>query len=302
MVKGEKMKFDRIHLGLFGGEGAAPAAGTDAGEVSADMAEKSETGSDAGSKTEKAPEETENRSAESSEKDRRTRFEELMRGEYRDLFAERTQKIIDRRFAETKAMEERLKGQDELVSRLAQKYGTDDIGRLIEALDGDDEMWQSAADAADMSVEQYRKYQKLERENAKLRAAATQNEAKKHAQLRLEAWKEEGEAVRKKYPAFSFETELKNENFAKMLRAGVSVSAAYQALHHDEIVAAESARAASDAERRITETIRARGERPGENGAQAEAGVTFKKDVSKLTRAERAEIAKRAMLGGKIEF
>ena len=101
---------------------------------------------------------------------------------------------------------------------------------------------------------------------------------------------------------YKVHVELKNENFAKMLRAGVSVSAAYQALHHDEIVAAESARAASDAERRITETIRARGERPGENGAQAEAGVTFKKDVSKLTRAERAEIAKRAMLGGKIEF
>ena len=299
------MKLHKINLYLFGGEGAAPDAGTGAGgAAAADAAASAKEGPDAEGMAEETSEKKSPQAAggESSEKQRRARFEELMRGEYKDLFAERTQKIIDRRFAETKAMEERLKGQNELVSRLAQKYGTDDIGRLIEALDGDDEMWQSAADAADMSVEQYRKYQKLERENAKLRAAATQSEAKKHAQLRLEAWKEEGEAVRKKYPAFSFETELKNENFARMLRAGVSVSAAYQALHHDEIVAAESARAASDAERRITETIRARGERPGENGAQAEAGVTFKKDVSKLTRAERAEIAKRAMLGGKIEF
>ena len=298
------MKLHKINLYLFG-EGAAPAAGTDVGgAAAADAAASAKEGPDAEGMSEGTSEKVSPQAAggESSEKQRRARFEELMRGEYKDLFAERAQKIIDRRFAQTKAMEQRLGKQEELISRLAEKYGTNDVSRLVEALDADDEMWRSAADAADMSVDQYRKYQKLERENARLRAAATEAEAKKHAQERISAWREEGEAVRAKYPSFSFETELKNENFARMLRAGVSVSAAYQALHHDEIVAAESARAASDAEKRLSETIRARGERPGENGAQAEAGVTFKKDVSKLTRAERAELAKLAMRGGKIEF
>lgn len=297
------MKTKKINLCLFGGEGAAaPAGGTgDAGAVTAETPEKGDTAAGCHAETE-GQKETRAGSAADAEKEKRARFEELMRGEYKDLFTERTQKIIDKRFAETKALEERMAGQEELISRLAERYGTEDVGELLRAVDGDDTMWKAAADAVDMSVPQYRAYRNMERENAKLRAAQTDAVAKKNAQERLAAWQREGEAVKEKYPAFSFETELKNENFSKMLRAGVSVAAAYQALHHDEIVASETSRAATDAERRVTETIRARGERPVENGASADAGVLTKRDVSRLTRAERAELARQAMLGGKIEF
>lgn len=305
------MKTKKINLCLFGGEGAAPAAaGT--GDASAASESTAKEGSAAGSMTDGTTEtvtppevgapETPHDDGAESEKERRARFDEMLRGEYKDLFNERMQKIIDKRFAKTKGLEEKVAGQEELISRLAERYGTSDAAELADAIDKDDALWKSAADASDMSVEQYRSYQNMARENARLRAEHTEAVARKNAEARLAGWQREGEAVKAKYPSFSFEAELANEEFAKMLRAGVSVSAAYQALHHDEILADAASRAASDAERRITENIRARGERPAENGTGAGAGVIAKKDVSKLTRAERADIARRAMLGGKIEF
>lgn len=293
----------KMNLQLFGGEGIAPAqsAGSQQAPISAP---DDNTGNmkDTADKVTAAVDTEETGTSTDPERDRKAKFDALIAGEYKDLFEKRVQGIINRRFAENKSMEEKLKSQGELISRLSEKYGTDDMPALLKAVDEDDELWKSVADASDMSVEQYRTYRRLERENAALRAHEAEEKARKAAAERLAVWQREGEAVRAKYPDFAFETELQNESFSRMLRSGVSVEAAYRALHHDDILAGETARAAAEAERRITENIRARGERPGEAGAAGDAGVMVRRDVSKLTRAQRAEIAKRAMMGGKIEF
>ena len=61
-------------------------------------------------------------------------------------------------------------------------------------------------------------------------------------------------------------------------------------------------KATAQVEKTVTDNIRARGARPQENGAAPKSAVVVKDDVSKLTPADRAEIARRAAMGETITF
>ncbi len=69
-----------------------------------------------------------------------------------------------------------------------------------------------------------------------------------------------------------------------------------------QLLAETAQKAAAERERALTEDIRARGSRPPENGAGAQRGVTAGIRVDKLTPAQRAQIAQRAMRGERVTF
>ena len=87
-----------------------------------------------------------------------------------------------------------------------------------------------------------------------------------------------------------------------MLKAGVPVQHAYEVIHMDAIKAGVAQSAAQTAARQVTDNVRARGARPAENGVSSGSGFLVKSDVSKLTKKDRAEIARRAAHGEKIVF
>ena len=89
-----------------------------------------------------------------------------------------------------------------------------------------------------------------------------------------------------------------NPDFLALLQRGVSVEQAYKVLHMDDFLS----KATAQAEKTVTDNIRARGARPQENGAAPKSAVVVKDDVSKLTPADRAEIARRAAMGETITF
>ena len=55
-------------------------------------------------------------------------------------------------------------------------------------------------------------------------------------------------------------------------------------------------------EKQVVDGIRAKGARPAEVGMTSSSGFIIKDDASKLTRQDRAEIARRATMGEKIRF
>lgn len=87
-----------------------------------------------------------------------------------------------------------------------------------------------------------------------------------------------------------------------MLKSGVDVATAYKAAHMDEIMTEAMKNTQEEAEKRVTDNIRAQGNRPVENGSSKRSPFTIKNDVTKLTKAERAEIARRAERGERITF
>ena len=143
----------------------------------------------------------------------------------------------------------------------------------------------------------------LQDEAAQARSLARKRRSAELAAARmLRSWAEEAEALRNKLPAFDLAAESRDGRFRAMLRSGVPLELAYRALHTEELLREGMYGAAAAAERRIVDNIRARGARPVEAGAAGQGGFTVREDVSRLSRQERADIARRAAKGELISF
>ena len=140
--------------------------------------------------------------------------------------------------------------------------------------------------------------EQLRKENA----AARGERDHARAQLQVESWMKEAAEVSEKWPQFRFEEELKREDFGRLLRAGVSVEHAFQVVHADELMQSAMAATANNVAAQTAANIAARGQRPRENGATSGGAAVIKSDVSKLTRADRKEIARRVRMGENITF
>lgn len=236
--------------------------------------------------------------------DRKKRYRDLMNGEFKDLYTEDTQRIIDRRFRQAKAAEEQLSKNQPIIDMLMDRYKiTDgDPAKLQKAIDADNALWAKAADEAGMSVEQYKEFQRIKRENKTLLAEQQARRTRETVDRQAQAWIQEAYAMRELYPHFDLGTEMQDRQFMSMLKSGVPVRTAYEVRHMEEIKKAVEQSAAKATEKQVVDTIRAKGMRPAENGTAAQSGFTVKDDVSKLSKKDRAEIARRVARGEKITF
>ena len=280
--------------------GKQPSGTTDAGAVN-----------DAHSTPHAAGEETNpgvQQSAPSTLEDRRKAFREMVNGEFKDVFTEEMQRIINRRFSDTRTLESQMQAQQPIIDMLLLRHNIadGDMKKLSEAMDKDTAFWREAAEEAGMSEEQYKVFLKSRIENAAYKKAEEgrqQNEqARERARADARRWYQEGEALKARFPNFDLEAELTDPYFVSMLRSGTPVEHAYKVKYFDEIMQNAMQITATTTEKQVVDSIRAKGTRPAENGISAQSAFTIRDDASKLTKRERAEIARQAMRGEKIVF
>ncbi len=294
----------------FGKQPTAEGVSTDGAVVASD-AGKGDTGT-AKSAENTVAEEQKTTEAPKSREERRRAYDEYIKGEGKEFYAEDTQQIVSKRVKDLKAMEEKMGKLQPFMDALADKYNlsSDDLEGLMKAIQGDREFFAEAAAEAGMdNPETYRQFREAQRQSKAFEDAKKAQQAREEAARRqsfveqkMQAWQTEAEGVKAKYPNFNFEADSANPQFMSMLRSGVGIEAAYRALHHDEIVAGAVSDAKSRTEKSVVDNIRAKGARPVENGTSSASAFTYKSDVSKLNRADRAEIARRAARGEKIVF
>lgn len=237
--------------------------------------------------------------------ERKKAYFDFISGEdMKDIHTQETQRMINRRFKEVKGMEDSLNAQKPILDMLMQRYkiADGDIKGLQAAIEKDTSYWESAAEEAGLTVEQYQQMQKLQRENAELRALRQRQQAQQQANQQLAKWMQEGESLKTVYKGFDLQREVQNPQFLSMLKAGVPVKNAYEVIHMDDIMAGVQRMTATATEKQVTDNIRAKGQRPQENGTSSQSAFTVKDDVRKLTKADRAEIARRAARGEQIVF
>lgn len=236
--------------------------------------------------------------------DKRKAFRALVDGEYKDQYTEDTQRIIDRRFRETKNLETQLSQQKPILDMLMQRYkiADGDLGKLTQAIENDNAYWSQAAEEAGMSVEQYKQFQKLQRENAQLLQAQRRSQNQQAAEKQLQKWYQEAEAMKADYPDFDLGRESQDPLFLSMLRSGVPVKLAYEVMHMDEIKSTVAQTTAQQTEKQVVEGIRAKGARPAENGTSSQSGFVVKDDPAKWTKKDRAEIVRRVQRGEQIKL
>lgn len=233
-------------------------------------------------------------------KDGKASFEELISGEYKDEFSERVQQIINKRFKDTKRLEDFQGGVTPILEILAQKYGVDasDVKALSNALNNDDSYWEQLADAQGLTVEQYKQLQSIENENKRFKRMLEAQQQENAAQQIYTQWVEDAKTVQADYPDFNLDAECKNKDFVDLLSSGVGMKTAYEVVHINDV----KAKVAQKVQSAVVNNVRSQGNRPDENGTNTQTGVLFKTDASKLTKEDRAEIARRAQRGEVITF
>lgn len=271
-----------------------------------DAAGTETTGSDAGNQGEGNANKAGVTTTSDTLEAKRAAFEKLIGegGEYKDIFAERTQQIINRRFKDGKIQEQTIAEQKPIMDILMQRYNIadGDAKALLKAIEEDNTYWEAAAEESGLTVDQYKKMKQMERESAELQELKRRQSADQQAQQQLASWMQQAEGMQELYPGFDFRSEIRNRDFQGLLRAGIPVQKAYELIHMEEIKQAAARSAAQTASQQMQANLKAKQSRPAENGTSSKTAVIVKNDVSKLTRAERAEVARRAMLGEHIEF
>ena len=133
-------------------------------------------------------------------------------------------------------------------------------------------------------------------------APAEDDPAEAAAQAQLMRWEAEAAETEKRFPGFDLALEAQNADFRALLRAGAPMAAAYAALHWEELLSGAVRAAAAITEKRVVDDLRARGRRPAEAGLGGQSAALGRTDVSRLTRQERADIARRAARGERVTF
>lgn len=241
---------------------------------------------------------------ENPTEDRNAKFEALIKGEYKDLYDQRMQDTIQKRLKGSKETVEKYEALTPTLELLAKKYGVDasDIKALTKAIEEDDSYFEEEALEKGVTVEQLKEIRKMERENADLRRQMEEQNRRENAKKIYGQWMEQAEQAKAIYPSFDLKTEVQNPDFVKLLNSNVDVRTAYEVIHKDDIISGAMQFTAKKVEQKLANKIIANGARPTENGNSSQGAAQTKSDVSLLTKADRAEIARRVARGEKISF
>lgn len=252
-----------------------------------------------------APAAGEQNNAAEQQRDLDKEFEELIKGEYKQPYNKRSQRMINERFKQNKQAEAVQSEYEDMLSPLYDKYGVKkgDRTALKAAIEADDSYLAEEAARRHVTKEQVR----VERQLAKV---TQQQQAEELRQQQQEAntrqwnkWMQEAAEVSEKYPGFDLRGEImNNQPFAEMLDKGLSVKQAYESVHFDEITQKLTQAAVQDAAARTARSIAANGNRAVEGALGVQPGVATKQSVQDLTGRQIDDIIKRVERGEKITF
>ena len=195
-------------------------------------------------------------------------FDALIRGKFKTQFDEKMQSAIKARLKGAKEIEGRYQTLVPALQLLSRRYGVEegDAEGLCRAILG-----------------------QQEQENA-------------HADRIYAAFLQQSEDAKAAYPDFDLRKELTDNQFRALLRSGVNVRTAYEARHMDTLLPAAMAATAKMVEEKIARGMASGGRRCAENGMVSRASAVAKADVSKFTKSDVDEIARRVARGERVSF
>jgi hypothetical protein len=205
-------------------------------------------------------------------------FNELINGKFKNEFTKKTQAIIDKRFKETKQLEEYKQRVSPTIDALMKKYGVapGEEGRLAEIL-----MKEPDENESQHKGDSYRS----------------------NLKNKISGWINESRKLKETVSDFDLRKELKsNRLFSQMLMSGMSVQSAYEAVHRDEILSDAVNITAERVRKQVVDNIQAKGMRPVENGVSSDSAVVTSVDVNSLTSQDILKILKQVENGANVRF
>ena len=230
---------------------------------------------------------------------RRLTWDEIMKDpEYNKSM----QDVVNKRLKKANAAAEKLRGLAPALELLGSRYNIDatdldtlDIEALNKAINEDHLYYEEKAAEMGTDTETAMKVDRLEREEAR----RTRENNKLDQQRRLDAYFQnltnQGNELKKIYPSFDLNTELKNPRFARMVGpgGGVSVQDAFFAIHRQEIQQAEAQSLSRQVTERVSNAIQAGQRRPVENGSASVSASSPTILYSSMSKSERDALKSR---------
>ena len=248
-----------------------------------------------------APAETHTEEENAEKTPARMSWEEIMKD---PEYNKQMQATVQQRLKGAKAAEENLAKLAPALELLARRHGLDaksmDYDALAKAIDNDDIYYEDKALTEGKSLEDTKRDDQQARANAiKQRQIETleQQSMRQH----IESVEKQSEALKKVFPNFDLDEEMKNESFVRMTAPGkglMSVEDAYYAVHRKEIEAARSQVIAQQTAQNISNAIQAGARRPDENGTSGQSASVTTFDYSKASKEQR-EALKREIYAAK---
>ena len=227
---------------------------------------------------------------------------DLYDAKFKERYTKQFEKDFNRRFKDHKDLESRFSQADEIVSLIAQKYGVADVAELKSKIESDDRLVEDRALENGVTPEQQRNIDNLKAQADREKRRADMLYGQQQADIQYQQWVMEADELKAIYPEFNLQDEMDNPKFKSLLKAGIPVQHAYEVVNLNAIKQNNAISVASQASKATADNIRARGNRPKENAGSATPGIIYKSDVSKLTKKDRAEIAKKVARGEVISF
>ena len=237
----------------------------------------------------------ENPTEEKTETPARMSWDEIMAD---PEYNRQMQAVVQSRLKSAKGAEEALAKLTPALELLARKHNLDptkmDYDALTKAISDDDSYYEDKALQMGTSVETAKKIDQQERDTARQQRAEALSLEEQKIRNHFTSLENQALAMKKVFPNFDLQTELKNPAFLRMTspNVGISVEDAYYAVHRNEIQTAAMQATAKATAQNISNNIQARQRRPDENGisGQAPSATTF--DYSKASREQREAFKK----------
>ena len=225
---------------------------------------------------------------------------------FRDQYGRDVQAAIQDRFKNQADANETLEKLQPALKALARQRGIDenDLDGLANNILEDDSLYEEEAEKAGMTVEGYRTFQAMQAENERIKAREQEELETMRFRQHFASLVQQGEEMKKTFPDFDLKKELENETFRRMTapNSGLSVRAAYYAVHHAELEPQAMAYGIQKAQTQMAQTLQANRQRPMEGAMQRGQPADVSIDPRSMTREQRQNYIERARRGEKIVF
>lgn len=194
------------------------------------------------------------------------------------------------------------------LAMLAERYKLNadpdklDLSALAKAITEDNSYFEEQA--AEMGVEPQvaRRIAQLEAMEKQKQAQDARAAEQEKTRAHLAKLAQQAEALKEKFPGFDLMQELKNPAFARLTAPalGMSVEAAYHAVHYEEIQKQMLTAAMQKASENIAASIASGKSRPAEHGTTGQAPSVSAINYDNMTKAQREDLRRRVARGEKI--
>lgn len=241
--------------------------------------------------------------SEKTAEEQKAFWDSYRKGEGKQFVDAHIQNIINKRYSETKQYESQLSTLQPLLAAIAEDYGienSEDMSAVVNAYLNNEQRLIDRAAKNGMSVDQQKRFDNLQNENEVLRQKQALEERAANASALRAQWDSETQKIVETLdPDFSLDEAFENQEFYDaVVKQNLPLEMAYFCAFQDRYNEMISAKA----EKKVTDSIKARGQRVPENGSGAQATATSQVNVANLTPKQILEYAKKAERGEIIDF